>query len=346
MISILMPTFNRAALLARAIKSFLAQTEVDFQIFVYDNASTDGTREIVAEMAKEDARIVYHRHPSNIGAIKNFLFAMEHVDTPYFAFASDDDVALPSFLAVSRDGFKYAPDAMLSATGTLEMTPAGTLLFAPLTHWTRTGYFAAGEAVGLLTSGAHPSWNTIVWRKEVLDRLGFLDTRLGLVMDLEYTVRVAANYPIFVASVPTGIFIRHEISAGEHATSDLANHYETAIERIITSGPLSNSVAATVRAGFLKLMRERLVQSSLHHLSRAEMIQARASLEAYRSRFAPIPLSVAADALCRLPANIVRLLPIRGAIAIRGKLRGASDRRRLSSSGYDLTEAVSTLSAL
>ena len=88
-----MPTYNRAELLRRAILSFCAQTETGFRLRVFDNASADGTREVVEALASRDARIEYFRHERNIGAIANFRYAMEQVDTEYFAFASDDDVS-------------------------------------------------------------------------------------------------------------------------------------------------------------------------------------------------------------------------------------------------------------
>jgi glycosyltransferase involved in cell wall biosynthesis len=343
-ITILMPTYNRATLLQRAILSFSAQTESSFRLRVFDNASDDGTREVVRALAARDARIEYFRHEHNIGAIANFRFAMEQVDTEYFAFASDDDVALPRFLEVSLDGFSRYPNAMLSATGTLEMTPEGTLLLAPLATWPTDGYFEAGASLPHMLGGTHPSWNTIVWRREAIAAEGYFDDRLGLVMDLAYTLRVAARHPIVVSREPTGIFIRHWLSAGEHARADIARYYDRAIKYIIGDGDLAPALSQTIEKRMRQMLRTRLVQAAILHLSRGDVSQARSCLNEYVARRSPAsPLYVAAEALCRVPSGLLRVMPIQRAIRLRGKLVGLEGEQRLKRYGFDLRTARAAL---
>src|ERR1051325_1006149 len=55
--SIIIPTYNRAALVRRALASVLSQDDGDFEIVVVDSASTDGTREVVRENAERDGRV-------------------------------------------------------------------------------------------------------------------------------------------------------------------------------------------------------------------------------------------------------------------------------------------------
>ena len=85
-ITTILPTFRRPRLLRRAIRSALNQTYPHLEVRVYDNASGDETPEVVAELARQDARVKYHCHPTNIGAARNFLYGMERVDTPFFFF--------------------------------------------------------------------------------------------------------------------------------------------------------------------------------------------------------------------------------------------------------------------
>ena len=335
-----MPTYNRAELLRRAILSFCAQTETGFRLRVFDNASADGTREVVEALASRDARIEYFRHERNIGAIANFRYAMEQVDTEYFAFASDDDVALPRFLEVSLDGFTRYPNAVLSATGTLEMTPEGALLLAPLAAWPTVGYFEAGTSLSHMLGGTHPSWNTIVWRREVIDAEGYFDDGLGLVMDLAYTLRVAARHPIVVSREPTGIFIRHWLSAGEHARADIATNYEDAIKYIVGGGDLMPPLAQMIESRMLEMMRFRLLQAAILHLARGDVTQGRFCLgEFEHRRLAASPLFLAATMLCRLSPEMLRRLPIQRVIRWRGKLAGLRCERQLKRDGFDLHAA-------
>jgi len=66
-LSVIIPTYNRAAEIVRAIKSVQGQTLQDLEILVCDDCSTDGTAEIIASLAAIDARVRYLRMPSNGG---------------------------------------------------------------------------------------------------------------------------------------------------------------------------------------------------------------------------------------------------------------------------------------
>ena len=72
MISVIMLTYNREALVSRAIESILAQTCRDFEFLIVDNGSTDRSGEIADTYAAQDSRIrVIHRERGNIGAGRN-----------------------------------------------------------------------------------------------------------------------------------------------------------------------------------------------------------------------------------------------------------------------------------
>ena len=61
-ITALIPTYRRAALLHRAVRSVLAQPHRNLRVVVCDNASEDATPEVMADLMRQDARVVYFRH--------------------------------------------------------------------------------------------------------------------------------------------------------------------------------------------------------------------------------------------------------------------------------------------
>lgn len=102
MISVIMLTYDREALVSRAIESILAQTYGDFEFLIVDNGSTDRSGQIADAYAAKDGRIrVIHRARGNIGAGRNT--GLDAARGEYITFIDDDDWAEPDFLAFLLD---------------------------------------------------------------------------------------------------------------------------------------------------------------------------------------------------------------------------------------------------
>jgi len=99
LVSIGIPTYNRAATLSRALDSALAQTHGELEILVYDNASRDETAELCRRYAAEDARVRYERHPHNIGPTANFNCLFEACAGECVLILADDDWIEPTYVA-------------------------------------------------------------------------------------------------------------------------------------------------------------------------------------------------------------------------------------------------------
>jgi hypothetical protein len=91
-VSVVIPTFNRAALLRDAITSALEQSVTNIEILVSDNGSTDDTASVVASFG--DPRLQYWPLESNIGMIANLDRCLTLGRAPYLMILHDDDVML------------------------------------------------------------------------------------------------------------------------------------------------------------------------------------------------------------------------------------------------------------
>lgn len=85
------PTFNRAADLARALESVKSQTYAALEILVSDNASTDDTEFVCRNAARSDPRIAIERLDRNVGAVTNFERLLKRATGKYFMWLADDD---------------------------------------------------------------------------------------------------------------------------------------------------------------------------------------------------------------------------------------------------------------
>lgn len=108
--SVILPTYNRANTLPRAVASVLAQDLQDFELIIVDDGSTDGTRDWLATL--RDSRIRLARLEPNQGpsAARNAGIAM--AAAPVLAFLDSDDVYLPNRLAVPLRVFASEPDVI------------------------------------------------------------------------------------------------------------------------------------------------------------------------------------------------------------------------------------------
>lgn len=205
-ITAIIPTYRRPALLRRAISSVLEQAGVSIRVCVYDNASGDETAGLVAAMAVEDHRVVYYRHPLNIGGLANFAFGLSRVDTPFFSLLSDDDYLLPGFYQRALAGLKIHPSAMCWAGMTLNVDESGRIWDARVRHWPREGMYEPPGGFIHMTGGMAPAWTGILFRREVLDSVGMLDVDLLGPSDLEYCLRLAAKFPFVLEKYPSAVF--------------------------------------------------------------------------------------------------------------------------------------------
>ncbi len=99
LVTIAVPTFNRATTLERCLESVLGQSYTAVEIIVCDNASTDSTEEVVTRALAGHPRARYVRHDSNLGAIANFHAGLDHATGDYFMWLADDDWLDPDYVA-------------------------------------------------------------------------------------------------------------------------------------------------------------------------------------------------------------------------------------------------------
>ena len=97
LISVILPTFDRADLLPRSIASVLAQTFTDWELIIIDDGSTDNTNEVVAAWQQQSARIRYIRQANQgVGAARNRGVA--EARGAYIACLDSDDEYRPAHL--------------------------------------------------------------------------------------------------------------------------------------------------------------------------------------------------------------------------------------------------------
>lgn len=127
-VTIGLPVYNGEKYLDEALASLSAQTFLDLEIIVSDNASTDRTSEIVAKWAARDPRIRYHRQPENVGATRNFQWVLENVKSDWFMFAAYDDKWSPNYVETLYAAITASPGLWMASAQVTAMREDGSLM--------------------------------------------------------------------------------------------------------------------------------------------------------------------------------------------------------------------------
>jgi hypothetical protein len=110
-VSVAIPTFNRRRTLARAVESALAQTHEDLEVVVSDNASDDGTTELLRELARSDGRLRVVRQPANRGMVANLEAAARLAQGDHLMLLADDDWLDPACVETALAALAATPGA-------------------------------------------------------------------------------------------------------------------------------------------------------------------------------------------------------------------------------------------
>jgi glycosyltransferase involved in cell wall biosynthesis len=98
LVSVILPTYNRAHIVSKALQSVLAQTYPNFEVIVIDDGSTDNTKEIITNIACKDPRVKYFRNNENKGPAGARNVGISLAKGELIAFIDDDVEWFPNKL--------------------------------------------------------------------------------------------------------------------------------------------------------------------------------------------------------------------------------------------------------
>jgi glycosyltransferase involved in cell wall biosynthesis len=202
-VTVIIPTFNRAAIVGRAIRSVLAQTCQDWELIVVDDGSTDGTEQGVRSFS--DHRIKYIRHERNRGGAAARNTGIRCARGEYVAFLDSDDEWLPEKLEKELEVFRDSdPEVGLVYSGQIVLDERGRVLKVGMPR--KSGWVHGA----LLESNFIGSCSRVTVKKQVLDRVAGFDETFLNGEDSDLWLRVAKVWKI--ACVPYCLVRRYLLS--------------------------------------------------------------------------------------------------------------------------------------
>lgn len=207
LVSVCIPTFNRANFLPEAIDSILAQSFRDCELVVSDNASTDETPEVLRRY--RDPRLRLHRNDSNLGLVGNFNRCLQLARAPYFVLCCSDDYWAPQLLAQEVSLFEQHPGLSYVHVGSMVVdankSPVGPniLDLRPVTPGRE--YFRRF----LLEDLNGTNFSSVLYRRDRLLEIGGFDERLPHTQDLAVWARLALHGDVGYVAQPLLYFRKH-----------------------------------------------------------------------------------------------------------------------------------------
>jgi len=187
-VSVIIPTYNRAHLVARAIQSVLNQTYQDFEIIVVDDASTDNTEEVVRSF--NCGKVRYIRHERNRGGAAARNTGIKAARCKYIAFQDSDDEWLPEKLEKQMNVFdKASSEVGVVYTGFWRIEGnKKTYIPSPQIRQKE------GNIYRSLLGGNFITTQAAVVKKECFERAGVFDECLHRLQEWDVWIRISRYY--------------------------------------------------------------------------------------------------------------------------------------------------------
>ena len=200
-VSIIIPSYNHERFVGRAVESALTQTYQDFEIVITDDASADGSVDILSSYARQDPRIklFFNRFNYETHAVNHCI---QQSSGEYIAMLSSDDEFHPAKLERQVDFLDQHPEVAAVFTQARivdeqsrdlpeSVNPYCTIFQQPNRsrhEWLRRFYFE-GNCL------CHPS---VLIRRSVYKTLGVYNPLMGALDDLDMWVRICLHHEIHV----------------------------------------------------------------------------------------------------------------------------------------------------
>jgi glycosyltransferase involved in cell wall biosynthesis len=190
-VSVIIPTYNRRAMLREAVASVLAQRDADFELIVVDDGSTDGTSGLLSRLTHVTVARTERRGPA---AARNRGVACARA--PLIAFLDSDDLWAPDKLARQLAFMREFPDCAISQTAEMWIRD-GCRVNPGLRHLKRAGDIFLDSLQTCLIS---PS--AVILKTDLFRTLGGFDEDLAAAEDYDLWLRILVDHEVGLLDEP------------------------------------------------------------------------------------------------------------------------------------------------
>jgi len=211
-VSVIIPTYNRAKFVGKAIESVLKQTATDFEVIVIDDGSTDGTR-IALEKYSYKIRYIYQEN-AGVSAARNTGIRLAKGE--WVAFLDSDDEWTSGYLSAQIAQVGNVEHAVAHITNAVTIYQDGKRIdqFGStnlLRRFKGNAFLTYERPLSVVVKFAPWFLQSSMIRRDILAKDGLFDTELSIAEDLDVIARIALRGPItFCKDVLVQVYRRNE----------------------------------------------------------------------------------------------------------------------------------------
>lgn len=253
LVSIIIPTFNRAHFLGETLESILFQTFTNWECIIIDDGSKDNTEAIVKHFLKRDARFKYHKRPENYtkGANSCRNFGFEISEGEFIQWFDSDDIMMPThvedlLMLLKKNKLDFAvADSVNFNDETKELE--GKPYHFDRTKFTITANLFATQQIGWITDdflGRRSSINNLKFNTEILtdgDEYNFFTRYL-----------LNSDNGVFLNKTLTRRRIHRDAISNPEKYNDTQMHYKVSQIKLLTYRDIKHTNNIYLRKWFLK----------------------------------------------------------------------------------------------
>lgn len=194
-VAICVPTYNQAPYLAHAVRSACAQTYRDSagrapEIWISDDASTDETSAVMAQLQAEFPQLKTFRQEHNLGMSGNPRWVVQQPRTRYIVKLDSDDILHPDYVRELVKLLQAQPRAGYGHVAVEQIDEAGAVTRVRRLQRV-SGFVGADEALRAAVRGYRVAANICIFRRKALESVNFLKTDMAFCDDWDLSVRLA-----------------------------------------------------------------------------------------------------------------------------------------------------------
>jgi len=207
-VDVLVPTYNRSAMLRRCLESIEAQTYTDIRVIIGDNCSDDDTRTVAQDFCGRDGRFGYVRNATNLGMYGNMNALFTRVMAPYVHIMHDDDWLEPCFYERMIAGLEESPEVALAWPRAMMFRGENETVNGQPDRFDRDQVILGETALAELLRGNFVTCPAVVLRTSVLCEVGPFSEYLTA--DWLMWLRIAARHDLKFIDAPLFHYRLHE----------------------------------------------------------------------------------------------------------------------------------------